>query len=67
MLPKEAIKEFQEIWKREFGEEISEEEASRRGIELIELFQLIAPKEEDLLNTNKYEPKQGTNSIIKEL
>jgi len=40
-LSKEAIKEFQEIWYKEFGERISEEKAQERGEDLISLFEII--------------------------
>lgn len=36
-LSDEDILEYQEIWKEEFGEEISEEEARRSATELLEL------------------------------
>ena len=61
MLSKEAIKEFQQLWKEEFGEEISEMEANLKGVELIELFQLIAPKEEDLIKEEKED--EGSNQL----
>lgn len=38
MLPDEAIEEFKEIYKREFGEELSAEEARRRAENLVGLF-----------------------------
>lgn len=41
MLPKQAIIEYQEIHKRECGEEISYEKALEKGIKLIKLFQII--------------------------
>ena len=65
MLSDEAIKEFQKIWKEEFGEEISDTEASIRGVELIELFQLIAPKEEDLIKLVQKNEKNNCNPKIK--
>ena len=37
-LSPEAIEEFRLIWKEEFGEEISHEDAEIRGKELIRLF-----------------------------
>ena len=62
MLPKEAVEEFQTIWRKQFGEEISYVDAEIRGIELIELFQLIAPKEEDFIK-KKSEEKPDSKSI----
>lgn len=41
MLPKEAILEYQAIYKNVFGKDISYAEALEKGTELIKLFQLI--------------------------
>ena len=41
MLPKEAILEYQAIYKKVFGKDISYAEALEKGMELIKLFQLI--------------------------
>jgi len=41
-LSPESIKEFQSIYKKEFSKEISKEEAEEMGIELLELYKLIA-------------------------
>lgn len=41
MLPKEAILEYQAIYKKVFGKDISYDEALEKGTELIKLFQLI--------------------------
>jgi hypothetical protein len=38
MLPPEAIKEFQKIYKDEFEHDISDEEASKKAHDLIHLF-----------------------------
>lgn len=40
-LPKQAIQEYQEIYKRQFGEEITEVEAEKQGRNLLELMQLM--------------------------
>ena len=40
-LGKEAIEEFKEIYRKEFGGEISDEEAYEMGLRLINLFKLI--------------------------
>ncbi len=40
-LTAELISQFQSIYKEDFGEEISVQEASRQGIQLIQLVQLI--------------------------
>ena len=44
-LPREAIEEFKEIYRKEFGEELSDDEASRKANNLIELFQVISEVE----------------------
>lgn len=41
ILTTEAIKDFQEAYKRDFGEEISAEEAEAMGQRLISLFSVI--------------------------
>lgn len=41
MLPKEAILEYQAIYKKVFGKGISYAEALEKGTELIKLFQVI--------------------------
>lgn len=40
-LSKEAIEEFKRIYKEEFKEEISDQEVLEKGINLINLFQII--------------------------
>ena len=40
MLPPEAIKEFQDLWLKKFGEEISETDADVLLTQLIQLFQI---------------------------
>jgi hypothetical protein len=37
-----SIKEFQELYKKEFNKEISKEEAEKRGEDLLEAYRLIA-------------------------
>jgi len=41
MLAKEQIIEFKQIWKEEFGEEISEDDAYEKGSNLVELMRMI--------------------------
>jgi len=43
-LSKEAIEEFRQIYKQEFGEEISVEKADQLGTSLIDLFKIICKK-----------------------
>ena len=48
MLPKEAVVEYQEIYKKVYGKEISYERALEQGTKLIRLFEIIyhpIPKE----------------------
>ncbi|HEX3033940.1 MAG TPA: hypothetical protein VHT73_02260 [Thermodesulfobacteriota bacterium] len=40
-LSKEAIEEFKEIYRKKFGEVISDEEAYEKGLRLLRLFKLI--------------------------
>jgi hypothetical protein len=40
-LSKQAIEEYKQIYKKNFGEEISDEEARKQGENLIELFRVI--------------------------
>lgn len=41
LLPREAILEYQEIYKKEFGQEISYDDAREQGTKLLRLFGLI--------------------------
>ncbi len=48
MLSNQAVTEFKKIYKKEFGEEISDKEALEKGEKLLRLFQIIykpIPKE----------------------
>lgn len=40
-LSKEAIEEYKQIYKKEFGEEISDQEAYEQGSRLIRLFEIL--------------------------
>ncbi len=40
-LTDDDIREYQEIWKKEFGEEISADDARRSASQVIELFRLL--------------------------
>ena len=54
MLSNKAIKEYQEIYKREFGKEVSESEARVGAENFLRLFRLIyrpIPKKEDAVNS----------------
>ena len=41
MLSKKAINDFKKIWKEEFKEDISDEKAEQKGLELLRFFKLI--------------------------
>jgi hypothetical protein len=41
MISEAALREFKEIWLKEFGEEISDEKATELGINLLTLFDAI--------------------------
>ena len=43
-LSKESVQEFMDIYKAEFGAEISFEQAEEMGTELLSLYQLIVPR-----------------------
>lgn len=49
-LPDEAIKEFQEIYKRKCGKEISFEEAKIEAENFINLFDLITKSKEKIID-----------------
>ena len=54
MLSDKAVKEYQEIYKREFGEELSDSGAREQAESFIRLFRLIyrpIPKKEDAANS----------------
>lgn len=41
MLSPQAIKEYQEIYKKEFGEEITASEAEEQGTRLLKFFEIL--------------------------
>lgn len=41
MLPKQAIEEYQKIFKEEFGQDITTAEAEEQGTRLLRLFELL--------------------------
>ena len=45
MLPKEAIKEFQRIYRQEYGVDLSEEEAERRANNLMVFYRAVLEEE----------------------
>lgn len=50
-LPKEAIEEYKQIYKKKFGEEISDQEAYEQGCRLIRLIKLVTPKNDKAQKT----------------
>ncbi len=53
MLPKEAIKEFKELYSKNYGLELSDEEASRRANNIIALYGAVYGDNSDFLKTKK--------------
>lgn len=41
MLSKEALEEFKAIWRKQFGEDISDEKATEEGINLLTMMNVI--------------------------
>jgi hypothetical protein len=41
ILPREAIEEFKQIYKKEFGEELSDQDATERATKLLDLYKVI--------------------------
>jgi len=57
-LSKEAIEEFKDIYYREFGRKISDEEAQEMGQNLLSLFKIIyrpIPEDEDQMTNGRSE------------
>jgi hypothetical protein len=55
MISDEAVKEYQKIYKKQFGKEISKDEARLQGGKLIQLFKVIyrpIPKEKETKDYN---------------
>ena len=60
----EAIREFCEIWKKEFGEVLSESEARLQGSRLLELYSLLAHVEPAQPSTNSSPDETPSNTSI---
>ena len=56
MLPKEAIEEFKRLYKERFKVDLSDEEASRRANNLVNLYEAVCG--DSLGTTIKYESEQ---------
>ena len=62
MLSDEQIKQFQILYKRHFNEDISKEEALKKGIRLINLIRVVGrPINEINQNYEEHNPKQNNN------
>ena len=56
MLPEQAIIDFKAIWKKNFGEDISDEKATEEALNLLNLFNIIyRPMPKSWLKNNDYE------------
>lgn len=55
----QATKDFQQIFKKEFGKEISYEEAQEQGGKLLRLFSLLYPISKRWLPENRKEKNNG--------
>ncbi len=53
MLPKQAIKEFNELYRKKFGIELNDAEANRKANKLINLYKAIYDKPSFDKNKNK--------------
>ena len=53
MLSEKQIKEYQKIYKEQFGKEISKEEALRQGIKLVNLMKVLLENQIKKLNNQK--------------
>ncbi len=60
MLTKEDIEEYQQIYKKVYGEEISFEEAMVQGRRLLNFFKLIT--KQPVINLNNYKYGQSSNA-----
>ena len=64
MISEQAIKDFKAIWKKQFGEEISDEKATEEALNLLNLFNVIyrpIPKSwlnDDDYGTHRQQPKK---------
>lgn len=56
-LPPESYEELKQIYREEFGKELSNEEAVRMGTNLIELFKVITPTKKVPLKRKKLRKK----------
>ena len=64
MLPPQAVKEFQELYIKKFGEQVDSQTALDMGIKLINLmdaiYRPIPPGQDKNVNKNEYGNKRNT-------
>lgn len=64
MLSKEAIEEFKEIWRKQFGEEISDEKAVEEGINLLTLMNAVyRPIKKEWVDEQNVQQKAKNDSL----
>jgi hypothetical protein len=59
-LSPKAIQEFKEIWKAEFGEELSDTAAEEHGLRLLRLFKIITQPLPQMRDGSPQLPEQET-------
>lgn len=52
-LSNEAIQDFKRIYKKEYGKDISDEEANELGLNFLNFFKIILKKPPEKLNNNQ--------------
>jgi hypothetical protein len=52
-LPKEAIEEFKKLYAKHYGVKLSDEEASRRARNLVDLFAAVYGDNSNMINRRK--------------
>lgn len=64
MLSTQALQEFKEIWKLEFGEELSNDFAIEEAVNLLTMFNAVyRPIKEEWLSEINYERKTETKTL----
>ena len=53
MLPKEAIEEFKKLYSKNYGIELSDEEARRRASNLVDLFAAVYGDNSQMIDRHK--------------
>jgi len=63
MLPKEAIEEFKRIYAKNYGIELSDEEASRRANNLVALYTAVYGNNSGRFENNKNDSGYDTGTL----